>query len=135
MKIDITREPPVDIYCHRGRYLKIAAALLFLSMCGVLLATYAILSDTQQSETMEMVALVLFVGPAVPFFYFGEKVQAYKRLNEAQAKELADLSQQYPEVKAYCALVAQAGRQPIVAEYEACLAWAEEVSRTVRPPV
>jgi hypothetical protein len=135
MKIDITREPPADIFCHRGRYFLIAGAFLFLSLCGLLLGAYAILSDTQHSENLETVALVLFVGPAVPFFYFGEKVQAYKRLSVAQAKELAELIQQYPEIKSYCAMVAKSGRQPILAEFEACLDRAEEISHTVRPPV
>jgi len=99
----------------------------------VLLVVYAVLSGTQQSETMETIALALIVAPALPFFYFGEKVQAYKRLSEGQAKELADLGRRHPEIKAYCLLVAQAGRPPILAEFEACQTWVEEATHQARP--
>ncbi len=74
-------------------------------------------------------ALVFFVAPTPFVVYFGEKLQAYKKLTPSQLKELADLGQQHPKVKTYCDLVAKAGRQPILVEYEICQAWEEEASR------
>ena len=133
MKIDITREPPADIFQKKGKYSLIAIACLILSGCGMLLAAYAIFSDTPHSEKLETAAFTLFVGPILVFSYFGEKLQAYKRLTPDQEKELADLGRKHPEIKAYCALVAEAGRQPILAEYEACQARAEDASRKTRP--
>ena len=133
MKIDITREPPTDIFRNMGKYRLIAIVLLTLSGCGMLLAAYAIFSDTPYSAKLETAAFTLFVGPILVFSYFGEKLQAYKRLTPEQEKELADLGRQHPEIRAYCTLVAAAGRQPILAEYEACQTRAEDVSEKNRP--
>ncbi len=133
MKIDITREPPADIFRNRGKYRLIAIVLLALSGCGMLLAAYAIFSDTPHSEKLETAAFTLFVGPILVFSYFGEKLQAYKRLTPDQEKELADLGREHPEIRAYCVLAAEARRQPILAEYEACQAWAEDASQKTRP--
>lgn len=131
MKIDITREPPADIFRHRSKYRLINSVALTLSGCGLLLAAYTIVSDTPHSDNLEMTAFTLFVGPILVFSYFGEKLQAYKRLSPGQEKELTEMGRQHPEIKTYCAQVAMAGRQPTLAEFEACLAWAED-AREVR---
>jgi hypothetical protein len=94
--------------------------LLALACCGLLLGAYAIVSDTHHYAKLEIAALSLFVGSALFLIYFGEKLQAYKKLTPPQLKELADLSRKNSEIKVYCDLVAQANRQPIRAEYEAC---------------
>jgi len=127
MKIDITREPPVDIFRNRGKYLWTFIALLFLGGCGVLLGGYAILSDTPYYENLETVSLGLFVMVALLITYIGEKFQAYKSLSPDQKKELVDLGLKHPEIELYCTLVTRTGRQPIRAEYEACQTWAEKV--------
>lgn len=129
MKIDITKEPPVDIFRHRGKFKLIACSCLLLSACGILLAAYAVFSDTPHSEKLESVAFSLFIGPALVFSYFGEKLQGYKRLTTEQEEELADFTRRYPEIKSYRELVARAGRPPILAEFEACQAWAEDIRR------
>lgn len=131
MKIDITREPPADIFRNRGKYLWTFIALLALGVCGVLLGVYAILSDTGYYENLETTSLALFVVVALLITYIGEKLQAYKSLTPDQKKELADLGRKHPEIEAYCALVTKAGRQLIRAEYEVCQTRAEEVSRQV----
>lgn len=133
MKIDITCEPPADIYRNRGMYMLIAGILLALSCSGVLLGVYLIVSEAPLNEYLETVALALFVAPTPIFFYFGEKVQAYKRLSADEGKEMVELGLQHPEIATYCALVAEAGRQPIMAEYEACKEWAEGVGRKSEP--
>lgn len=120
MQIDITREPPPDIFRERPRYLKIAATLLALVGCGGLVMAYGVVSDTPPSETLETVALVLFVAPGLLFVYFAAKLQDYKRLNPDQKRELAALARKHPEIATYCGLVAKAGREIIHAEYEAC---------------
>ena len=129
MKIDITDKPPEDIFKDRGKYIRIAVALLSLVVCGILLAVYGIVADIPQSDTLETASLVLIVAPGLVFVYFGQKLQAYKRLNPEQKKKLADLGRQHPEIAAYCALVEKTGRQPIFAEYEACLDLVEDVRR------
>jgi hypothetical protein len=119
MKIDLTREPPADIFRDRGKYILVSVVLLALALGGLALIAYGFLSEAPTSETLETVALTLFVGSAVVFVYFGSKLQAYKKLNPAQEKELAELRGKHPEIAAYCERLAQAGRRPIHAEYEA----------------
>ncbi|MCG2745999.1 MAG: hypothetical protein L6365_00530 [Desulfobulbaceae bacterium] len=128
MKIDITREPPTDIFRDRGKYLRIFMALLSLAVSGMLLMVYGFVSDTPQSDTLEKTSLALLVAPSVVFGYFGGKLRAYIRLNPRQKKILADLCRKHAEISTYCGLVAKEGREPILAEYHACQDWAEDVS-------
>ncbi len=129
MKIDITREPPADIFRYRGKYLWSFIALLALGTCGILLGVYAIFSDTHYYEKLETASLAIFVGSALLISYTGEKLQAYKNLSPDQVTELADMVQKHPEIETYCTLVMKAGRQPIRAEFEACQTMAEKRDR------
>jgi len=126
MKIDILREPPADIFKDHGKY-KIAFALILALACiGLLLGVYAIVADTKYYGALEKAALTVFVVAAVLLFYVGEKLQAYKKLNPDQKKELADMCRQYFEIQGYCDLVAKLNRRIVLAEFEACHNWAEE---------
>lgn len=129
MKIDILRNPPADIFKDRGRYINYFIVLLALACSGLLLGVYAIVADTRHYEIIETAALALFVGSALCLTYFGEKLQAYKKLMPPQVKELAELREKHPEVNRYCELVARANRQPIRVEFEACQEWAETAGR------
>ena len=125
MKIDITREPPPDIFRDRSKYLLIFIALLCLAASGVLLMAYGIFSDIPQSDMLEKASLTLLVAPAVVCGYFGGKLRAYIALNPGQKKILAGLIAKHPEIAAYCGRVAIQGRALILAEYHACRDWAE----------
>jgi len=133
MKIDITHEPPADIFLNRGKYLWSFIILLILGGGGVLLGVYTIFSDTMYYENLETASLAILVGAAVLISYMGEKLQAYKSLTLDQKKELADMVRTHPEIEVYCALVTKAGRQPIRAEYEVCQNWAEDENRKTSP--
>ena len=128
MKIDILRGPPDDVFKDRGRYIRIFIVLLALACCGLFLGVYAIVSDTRYYTKLETVALAVFVGSALVLTYFGEKLQAYKKLTPPQLKELAELGLKHAEIKVYGDLLAQANRQPIRAEFEACQEWAEDTA-------
>lgn len=128
MKIDITCEPPADIFRDRGKYLRISVALLSLVVCGMLLMVYGVVSDSAHSESLETAALTLFVGPALIFVYFGGKLRDYKKLVPDQKKELDDLGRKHLEISTYCGLVTKQGREPIFAEYEACKEWVENLT-------
>jgi len=133
MKIDIRREPPVDIFRNRGKYSRIFIALLALVVCGMLVIAYAVLAELQYNEKLESLALAFYVGAGVAIFYYGEKLQAYKKLTPAQEVELADLGRKHSAIGIYCSLVAKSGRKPIWAEYEACQNLAEELNREATP--
>lgn len=126
MKIDICSSPPADIFRNRGRHLRLFIFFLLLACCGLLLGAYAVVAETHHYEAFETAALALFAGSALFLTYFGEKLQAYKRLTPPQYAELAGLAQNHAAIGLYCELVAKAGREPIRAEFEACRDWAEE---------
>jgi len=133
MKIDITRDPPADIFLKRSRYLRIFVMLLALTLFGVLVVVYILVSGMSYYDFLETVALAFYVVAGVAIFYVGEKIQASGRLTPQQEKELADLRRRHPEINNYCALVAKAGRKPVQAEYDACEAWAEEAEHREPP--
>jgi hypothetical protein len=123
MKIDITREPPADIFQHRRRYLLGFIVFLILVSCSLFLMVYEIVSDMPQNKKLEDATLGFFVVSGVFFSFFGAKMNHYKRLGPKQKKELDDLGRKHPEIATYCALVEKQGREPIWAEYEACEDW------------
>lgn len=125
MKIDILHRPPADIFKDRRRRTLVFAVLLALACSGLLLGVYAVVSDTKFYDKLEIAALGLFAGSAMFLTYFGEKLQGYKKLTPPQQQELAALAGKHPEIRRYCDQVAQANRQPIRAEFEACQEWAE----------
>lgn len=125
MKIDITQEPPADIFRERGKYLWICIVILTLAFCGFLLIGYGFLSDIQDNKILERTSLTILVGSALLFFYFGEKLKAYKKLGPEEKDKLAAMARAHPEIGTYCDLVAREDREPIYAEYEACQEWAE----------
>jgi len=127
MTIDITQKPPSDIFRNRSKLLFFTITSLCLSICGVLLAAYAVFSETPHSEMLETIAFSLFVVPALAFGFFGEKLRAYKRLTPAEEKDLGDMALKHSEIKLYCDLVANNGRRPTTAEYEACQSWASNI--------
>lgn len=126
MKIDICNKPPADIFKNRKKYIFLFICFLALACLGVLIGAYTIIADNVHSENLETAALGFFVGAALFIAYFGEKLQAYKKLIPPEQKELAELSKKYVEIRIYCDLVAQANRQPIRAEFEACQAFATQ---------
>lgn len=126
MKIDITRWPPADLSRERGRHTGLAAFFLLLSLGGVGLMLFAILSDTPHSDTLETAALALFVAPSVGVSYYGGKVNGYKGLNDAQEKDLIGLAAKYPEIASYRDRLERIGRKPVYAEYQACREWSEK---------
>ncbi len=126
MKIDICSKPPADIFKNRRKYTLIFIGLLTLACFGLLLGAYAIFTDTAYNENLETAALSFFVGAALFIAYFGEKLQAYKKLFPPQREELEVLSKKHIEIQIYCDLVAKANRQLIRGEYEACQAFATQ---------
>lgn len=127
MYINITQDPPADVLEIKRKYLRLIPYLLALVLCGILLALAQIFLGLAQGELVENIALVLFVGPGLTFFYFAEKLHDHKQLSPKQEKEIEELRQKDPLIAAYCAKVALLGRRLIKAEYDACKARLEEL--------
>jgi len=127
MYINITHDPPTDVLEIKKKYLRIIPYLLALVLCGILLALAQIFFGLAQGELVENIALVLFVGPGLAFFYFAEKLHDHKTLSAKQEKEIEEFCRQDYLVAAYCAKVTGLGRRLIKAEYDACKARVEDL--------
>jgi hypothetical protein len=132
MKIDIRNPPPADIFKNRKKYIIIFIVFLSLACLGLLFGAYAIIADTAYYEYLETAALSFFVGSALFIAYFGEKLQAYKKLIPPQQEELAELMEKHAEIRTYCDQLERARRQPIRAEYEACQAFATQKEQEIK---
>lgn len=130
MRINIKEPPPKDIYQGRGKYIRLSVFFMALVFCGAGLAVYAIVYDTNYYDLLEKIAMTVFFGASMLFAYFAGKLQHYKSLVQQQQKELADWRRLYPEVASYCEQLDGAGRHPVLAEYEACKVFVEELTQT-----
>jgi len=119
MYINITQDPPADVLEIKRKYLRIIPYLLALVFCGILLAVFQIVFGSTHGDLVENLALVLFVGPGLVFFYFAEKLHDHKALSPKQEKEIEEFCRKDHDIAAYCAKVSLLGRKLIAAEYEA----------------
>lgn len=126
MYIDITQDPPVDVFRTKSKYLRIIPYLLAMVLCGVLLAVFQVFFGSNYGDLLENIALVLFVGPGLVFFYFAEKLHDYKELSAKEVKEIEEFCKQDQDIAAYCAKVSMMGRKLIKAEYDGCKSRIEE---------
>ena len=125
MKIDILQAPEVDIMRDHKKYAVFFCFFLALAGLGVAIGVYAIYFNTRQYEKLDTAALVFFVGASFFISYFGQKLQAYKRLYPPQKKKLAELRGENPVVDNYCKQVEALGRRMIKAEFDECENYAE----------
>ncbi|MDG4475154.1 hypothetical protein [Thiovibrio frasassiensis] len=129
MRINISQAPPTDVVEGKKIYLRIIPILLALILGAILLALFLFAFGSSQETLLENIALALFVGPGLAFFFFAEKLHGYKALSAKQEKEMEEFRRQDPEIAAYCAKVSLLDRTLIKAEYDACKARAEKVKR------
>ena len=122
MDINITQDPPADVFQTKRKYRRIIPFLLALIFCAILIAVFQVVFGSAHGDLLENIALVLFVAPALVFFYFTEKLHDYKTLSPEQEREMEEFCRQDQDVAAYCAKVSMMDRKPVKAEYDACKA-------------
>jgi hypothetical protein len=120
MDIKITENPPVDIFQAKRKYQRKIPVLLALIFCAILIAVFQVVFGSAYGDLLENIALVLFVGPALVFFYVVEKLHDYKLLSLQQEKEMEKFCRQDPNIAAYCGKVSMMERKLVKAEYDAC---------------
>lgn len=120
MDIDITQDPPADVFQTKRKYRRIILYLLALIFCAILLAVFQVVFGSAHGDLFENIALVLFVGPALAFFYFVEQLHDYKTLSPEQESEMEEFCRQDHDIAAYCAKVSMMDRKLVKAEYDAC---------------
>lgn len=130
MKIDISQEPPIDIFKDQRKLIIVFSILIGLACVGILIGAYAILSNSANAS-LETWALVFFVAPAPFATFFGEKLQKYKRLTPPQVQKLSLISDEYTEVQTYLDAVKQLNRRLTRVEYQACVDWVEDLGEAV----
>ena len=122
MDINITQDPPANVFQTKRKYRRIIPFLLALIFCAILLAVFQVVFGSAHAELLENIALILFVAPALVFFYFAEKLHDYKTLSPEQEREMEEFCRQDQDVAAYCAKVSKMNRKSVKAEYDACKA-------------
>jgi len=136
MKIDILKAPVVNINANRKKYTIIFLFFLGIACLSVGIAVYAIYFSTRYYQNLEDISLGILVGASLFITYFGEKLQAYKRLYPPHRKKLAELRQQHPAIDNYCGQVELLDREMIRAEFLACTRYAEKFpAEQPMPPV
>ena len=120
MDINITQDPPADVFQTKRKYRRIIPFLLALIFCGILLAVFQVVFGSAHGNLLENIALVLFVAPALVFFYFAEKLHDYKTLSPEQERDMEEFCRQDQDIAAYCAKVSLMARKLVKAEYDAC---------------
>ncbi len=127
MYINITQDPPTDVLEIKKKYLRIIPYLLALIFSAILLALFLVFFDSAHADLIENIALAVFVGPGLAFFYFAEKLHDHKTLSPKQEKEIEEFCRQDHLIAAYCTKVAGLNRKLIKAEYDAFKARIEDL--------
>ncbi|HIJ90114.1 MAG: hypothetical protein OEV89_05040 [Desulfobulbaceae bacterium] len=127
MHITITQDPPDDVIQTKRRYLRIIPILLALIFCAILLALFMAFFGSTHEALLENIALALFAGPGLLFFYFAEKLHDHRSLSPKKEKEVEEFCRKDPDIAAYCAKLATMERKPIKAEYDAFKARIDEL--------
>lgn len=119
MYINISQDPPTNVFETKRKYLRILPLLLAPIFCAILLAVFLVFFDSAHATLIENIALTIFVGPGLLFFYFAEKLHDYKTLSAKEAKEVEEFCRQDHDISAYCVKVSLLKRELIKAEYDA----------------
>ena len=128
MKIKIPGPPDPNIFRDRKKY-AFWFALFLIGACGsVGVAVFAVYFATHDFKNLDDWALGTLVGSSLGITWFGNRLQAYKKLYPPHREKLAQLRLDYPAIEIYCAAVEAMGRRLIRAEYEACIEYAEKHS-------
>lgn len=125
MKIDILKAPDADIMRDRNKYALIFIFFLIVACFGIGIGVYEVYFSTIQYKNLDNASLAILVVASLFITYFGEKLQAYKRLYAPHRKMIAKLRQQHPVINNYCSQVEMLKRDMIRAEFLACTSYVE----------
>lgn len=129
MKIKIPGQPDPDIFRDRKRYALWFAFFLMGACVSVGVAVFAVYFDTHHYNNLDNWAIGLLIGSALGITWFGNRLQAYKKLYRPHREKLVELRLNHPEIEIYCAEVEAMERGLIQAEYEAFLEYSERHSK------
>lgn len=128
MRIDISGDPPENIFRDRGKYIWLSSVAMAVVLAGIGMGAYAIFTNTPHRDRLEKIVLPVFGVGSVFFAYFCSRLQVYKGLNSRQKSDLARWCSEHEEIAVYCDKVAAQGRRPVHAEYEACEARVDDIT-------
>lgn len=125
MKIKISLGPDPDICRDRKKYALWFAFFLAGACVGVGIAVFAVYFDTHHYQNLDNWAIGILVGSSLAITWFGNRLQAYKKLYRPHREKLVELRANHPAIEIYCAQVEAMGRGLIKAEYEAFIEYSE----------
>lgn len=129
MKIKIAEQPDPDIFRDRKKYALWFAFFLALVCVSVGVAVFAVYFDTHHYKNLDNWAIGTLVVSSLGITWFGNRLQAYKKLYRPHREKLVELRANHPEIEKYCAEVEALARGLIRAEYEAFIAFSEGHSK------
>ncbi len=128
MKIDISKAPDADIFRNRKTYLIWFLFSLSVCLAAIAMGAYVIYVDSVKYPKLEDWAVWTLAIASLFVSWFGNRLQAYKRLLPPQEEKLAKWRRDYSLIDRYCSEVEKIDRPLIRAEYDACRDYAEEQS-------
>ncbi len=128
MKIKIPGQPDPDILRDRKKYALWFAFFLMGACVSVGIAVFAVYFDTHHYKDLDNWAIGTLVVSSLGITWFGNRLQAYKKLYRPHREKLVELRSNHPEIETYCAEVEAMGRGLIQAEYEAFIEYSERHS-------
>ena len=128
MKIKIPGQPDPDIFRDRKKYALWFTFFLVGACASVGIAVFAVYFDTRHYQDLDNWAIGTLVVSSLGITWYGNRLQAYKKLYRPHREKLVELRSKYPEIELYCAEVEAMGRGLIRAEYEAFIEYSERHS-------
>lgn len=125
MKIKISEQPDPDILHNRRKYALWFAFFLAWACVSLGVAVFAVSFNTQHYQNLDNWIIGTLVGSSLGITWFGNRLQAYKKLYRPHLEKLVELRSNHPEIEIYCAVVEAVGRGLIQAEYEAFIEYSE----------
>ncbi len=128
MKVKIPGQPDPDIFRDRKKYALWFAFFLLGACVSVGVAVFAVYFGTPHYKNLDNWLIGTLVGSSFGVTWFGNRLQAYKKLYRPHLEKLLELRSNHPEIEIYCAKVEAMGRGLIRAEYDAFIEYSESHS-------
>ncbi len=129
MKIKISEPPDPDIFRDRKKYALWFAFFLAWACVSVGVAVFTVYFGSHHYKNLDNWAIGTLVGSSLGITWFGNRLQAYKKLYRPHREKLAELRSNHPAIEIYCAQVEAMRRGLIKAEYEAFIEYSERHSK------
>ncbi|MFA6500133.1 MAG: lysophospholipid acyltransferase family protein, partial [Desulfurivibrionaceae bacterium] len=122
-------EPLENVAQVRRNYHRKVKVLVGVILFAAVLGGLSLIFDWAYDTFFTNTVFILFVSASFVFVYYMEELKEYKAIAADEQGKVAEFALEYREVAEYRQKVAAAGRELVVAEYEAIVAFVEAKKR------